>query len=251
MSRFNVLEMLRPVREKKVQSLDDYARRIVAGETIPGEVIETALKDADVPHTALQEIIDRLIRQRDLAAIVRAGKAAKPDHDKVESQVDAAEKAFDEARANYRAFLEKVEPERVRLKRIVREGGEAEDELLNERNLSPTQLERLRQAEREVSEADVAAHHAEHKEDRQLVTSINEARQWVEDIKCNAQRPIWVDSKLLDKDEAERLLAVRQAALAQHRASFPKLKAAHEEAKARRLATRAALIKEILAEAKS
>lgn len=72
----DVLEMLRPVRAKRVDQLEELAGKILAGEKIPAEIIDAKLVEARKEPADLQRIIDRKTRAASLVALAKAGVPA-------------------------------------------------------------------------------------------------------------------------------------------------------------------------------
>ena len=73
----NVLELLRPVREKKIDRLEELADRLIAGENISPEVIDQCIREAHREPGELQAIVERKTRAAELAKVARSGGPAK------------------------------------------------------------------------------------------------------------------------------------------------------------------------------
>ena len=142
--------MLAPVRAKKVYQLEEIADKLLAGENIPAEVIDSALVASGKQPADLQAIVDRKAEVRRLVAIVRGSKGAVEKVAAIDAEIAAAEKEFDAAREKLVAVRAKHEADRTRLRVEITEAERARAEILTQSRLPMEAWERLSEAEREA-----------------------------------------------------------------------------------------------------
>lgn len=238
----SVLELLAPVRAKKVFQLEELADKLVAGENIPAELIDNTLVASGKTPADLQAIIDRKSEVKRLVAIVRASKGAGEKLAAIESQIAAAEREFDNAREKLLAVREKHDGDRARLRAEIDAADRARDEILTQGKLPVAAWERLSEAEREASDANEAHAHAL----REVPTyrgRANEAARRLRSLESGT--PVFDRGEPVDSDKVVKAERAARAAAEQHEASIPKLEAQLREARQRRDAVRAAILREL------
>jgi hypothetical protein len=150
---FNVLEMLKPVREKRIDQLEDLAERIINGEAIAAELVDKTLRDAGREPADLQAILDRQTRARVLVSEVKRGVPARMRLQAIDGEIAKASAAFDRARDELNGVRERYTGERSELSTVVSAADNARSQLLSKENLPPAVWQRLVAAERAADDA--------------------------------------------------------------------------------------------------
>jgi hypothetical protein len=150
---FDVMAMLRPVREKRIDQLEDLAERMLNGDAIPPELVDKTLREAGREPADLQAILDRRTRVRGLVAEVKRGVPAIARLQAIDAEIGKAKAAFDRARAELIAVEQRHAAEHSELSSVVRAADTARSQLLSKENLPPAAWERMVAAERAADDA--------------------------------------------------------------------------------------------------
>jgi hypothetical protein len=242
MSSVDVLEMLRPVRAKRVDQLEELAGKILAGEKIPAEIIDAKLVEARKEPADLQRIIDRKTRAASLVSLAKAGAPAEKRLAKIEGEIAAVREEYDLARAKLLAVQEKHAGEQAKLTDSVQAAARARDQLLSQECLPLVAWDKLAAAERAADEAENTFQSAQ----RQLpefTKALNEAERAVRRAR-DGDDLVKQDGEWLTLADVEQRAKKAKAAFDRHEASIPTLEAAWKKRCKERDATRV----EILAE---
>lgn len=238
----NVLELLRPVREKRVESLEEIADRLVAGEKISPEVIDGVLTAAHKDPADLQAIIDRKVRLRELVEIVKGSSGAAKRLQVVESEIASAAKALDVAVEKLKAVRTKYDGERAALKTTVATAEAARVEIFS-KDVLPVALWA------ELSEAETAADDAREEFERAsrhlstVKSRFNDAEARKRHVDGGGSAKY--EGRWMTREEASQLASDAAVALKAQEAAIPKLEKAWEAACEARDATRAKILREV------
>lgn len=226
----NVLELLRPVREKKIDRLEELADRLIAGENISPEVIDQCIRDAHREPGELQAIVERKTRAAELAKLARSGGPAKARLQAVDAEIAKFEAAFDRARDELAAVQERYAAERSRLKEIASQAESARNDLLTKGYMPPALWEKLVLAEREAEDASEAADAV-----RRKMPDLRNAVKWAEDQAARKTDGLYrIGNRNVSKAELDKNASDARAALDTAEASVPVLEKARDAARKRR-----------------
>lgn len=239
----NVLEMLRPVRDKRVDQLEELAGKILAGEKIPAEIIDAKLVEAHKEPADLQKIIDRRTRVAALVAVAKAGGPAEKRLAKIAGEITAVQEEYDLARAKLLALKEKHAGEQSKLTESVQTAARARDQLLSRECLPAAAWDRIAASERAADAAEEAFHAAK-RGLPDFIKALNEADRAVRRAR-DGDDLIKQDGEWLTLADVEQRAKQARADLEQHEASIPKLEADWKKRCSDREATRAEILAEL------
>lgn len=238
----DIAAMLRPVRAKRMNQLEELAERLADGEILPAEVIDAKLVEAGKQPADLQAMVDRKARVEALAEISKAGTPARKRLATITGEISAARADFDKVRDKLRGIEAKHSEERSQLEAAVQAADAARLKLLSKECLPPLLWTRLVEAERLADESG-----EEHGTALRRLPEVEAAADEAERFAARAAegRPVRHSGELIDAEAAARLAKERRAARDAHQASVPKLETAWRKACADRDATREEILKAI------
>lgn len=239
---FNVVELLRPVREKRAGGLEELAEKLIAGERIPAEVIEQKLYEAHRDAADLQAIIERRTRVKELVAVIHDAPPAEKRMAVVEGEITKARADFDRARDQLAATEKKHDAELRQLRGVVQQATAAKDALLSRENLPPALWQEFRDAERAADDAEEAYQSAVRRLP-DLKTNADFLRRFADRVTDGPAHKL--GSQFVSKDVEEAKAVAAEELMNEVKASIPKLKAAWDAAVAEREKTRVSILKEL------
>jgi len=143
MAIIDIVGILRGRREQRATGIEELAVRLAGGEAVAPEEVEAILDRTGCTDEQLQERIDSLDRRAGLVKRVSAGTAALAKLDKIDAVVSAAfDLALEKQKAHF-ALREKHADEAAALRQAIDAGETAAGDLLDPRNLSPADREKL------------------------------------------------------------------------------------------------------------
>ena len=239
----DVVEMLRPVRAKRVDQLEELAGKILAGEKIPAEIIDAKLVEAHKDPADLQRIIDRKTRAASLIEIARAGAPAEKRLAKIDEQIAVAREDFDKARAKLLAVQEKHAGEQSKLNDSVQAAARARDQIRSQECLPAIAWEKLVAAQRAADAAENTYQSAQRRLP-EFTKAVNEAERAVRKARESGDL-VKQDGEWLTLADLEHRAKEAKSELDQHEASIPKLEAEWQKRCQQRDATRVEILAEV------
>jgi hypothetical protein len=223
----DIVGMIRGRRDKRAAGIEDLAARLAAGETVAPEEVETILDRTGCDEEQLQERVDAIERRSAMLATVKRGDEATAKIDKLEAEIGKAFDAVADAQRKHAALVAKHADELLTLRQAVDAANRAAEELLEDKNLSATNRERLAQARKVASVAAQAADDLR-RSMRELRTSLENAEREAVDAVENA-RIYRSNADAQDrKARAENAVKARTARVKDAEAELPKLQAEAE-----------------------
>lgn len=220
----DIIGILRGRKQARAAGIEELARRLAAGESVPPEEVEAILDRTGVDEEQLQERVDAIERRAGLVAVVARGEAAGVKIDRIDAECGKAWAAVADAQRKHAAVLAKHGDELLTLRQAIDAANRAGDELLSPENLSPEARDRLGDARRASSDAAVAAADVR-RNLPELRTSLENAEREAVDAVENA-RLLRSDADAQDrKARAENAVKARSARVKDAETQLPKLNA--------------------------
>lgn len=227
----DIIGMIRGRREQRAAGVEELARRLASGEAIPPEEIETWLERTGVDEDTLQARIETIERRAELLAAVARGNAARSKAEKISNVIGAAWEAVGEASKKHATLREKHADELLTLRQAVDAADRASDELLDPRNLSPVDRDRLAAARKAARDAATA-----YGELRGSMRDLRMSLENAERVAADAVEQARLNKSNADiqahKQRSENAVNARKGRLAEAEAELPRLQAAAQAAEA-------------------
>lgn len=220
----DIVGMIRGRKQARAAGIEELAKRLASGETVPPEEVETILDRTGCDEEQLQERVDALERRAELLATIKTGDAAQATIDRIDAECDRAWQAVADAQRKHAAVVAKHADELLKARGAIEAANTASEELLKPANLSPPDRERLAQARKAANEAAQAAE--EHRRNiPELQVAFEEGEQMLADA-VETLRNFRNDAGALDlKARAENAVKARGQRLKDAEAELPKLQA--------------------------
>lgn len=152
----SIAGLLKPLREKGVDALEELAARFAAGETVAAGEVQAVLDRTRRGEADLQKAIERHERVNRLRAEAAAGAAFRRKLDAAEAELSAAHAEMLKAQARYNAMLAKHGEAMIDLRVRAEAAERAGRELMSPDNLPPSTAARLQTVRRAADEAEQA-----------------------------------------------------------------------------------------------
>jgi hypothetical protein len=223
----DIVGMIRGRKQARVAGIEELAKRLAAGETVPPEEVEAILDHCGCDEVQLQERVDAIERRAALIASVARGEAAQVKIDRIDAECNKAWQAVADAQQRHAGVVAKHADELLTLRQSLDAANRAADELLSPENLSPADRERLAEARKAASAAAQAASDLRRNMPELRMSLENAEREAVgaiEDAKVYRNNSDAQDRKA----RAENAVRARTARLKEAETQLPKLVAEGE-----------------------
>ena len=229
MAIIDIVGILRGRREQRQFGIEELAAKLAGGVDVPPEEVEAAL---DLAGCTAEELQDRLVaidRRADLLKRVAAGTAALAKLDKIDAVVSAAfDLALEKQKAHF-ALREKHADEAAALRQAIDLGEAAAGDLLDPKNLSPADREKLAAARGALDAATKALFDSQRRLP-ELKTSLAEAEAGQAEAAETARMSRGDATAKQRATEATNAVAARGLRLRTLVAELPGLASAHKTA---------------------
>jgi hypothetical protein len=223
----DIIGILRGRKQARAAGIEELARRLAAGESVPPEEVEAILDRTGCDEEQLQHRVDAIERRAGLVAAVARGEAAQLKIDRIDVECGKAWQAVADAQRKHAAVVAKHGDELLTLRQAIDAANRAGDELLSPENLSPEARDRLGEARRASSDAAQAADDLR-RSMRELRTSLESAEREAVDAVENA-RLYRSNADAQDrKARSENAVKARTARVKDAETQLPKLNAEAE-----------------------
>lgn len=152
----SIAGLLKPLRERGVNGVEELAARLAAGETVPPEEVATILDRTGRSEDELQAAVDRHERVRRLRQEIATAEPMRRKLAAIDSEITGAEAEVAKAQKKLDVVLAKYGEERFDLRLRVEAADRSRAALVSEENLPPVEADRLRRARQAADDADQA-----------------------------------------------------------------------------------------------